>query len=108
MQKFAKSIIEVGDNLQRATETVKVDNKEELKTNAALKQLFEGVELTESTLLKCFQQFGIEKIVPSIEKGEKFDPNFHEAMFQMDSQEPKDTVVHVMQNGWKIKDRVSK
>ncbi len=79
--KFARSVAEVADNLQRATESVK---EEDLAKNEQLKLLYEGVKMTDSTLLKIFKEYGITKYDPM---GEKFDPNFHEAMFQVESEE---------------------
>ena len=56
--------------------------EEDLKTNDALKSLYDGVQLTEASLLKCFKEYKIEKDNPL---NEKFNPNLHEAMFQVDS-----------------------
>ncbi|CAD7970114.1 unnamed protein product [Amoebophrya sp. A25] len=104
ISKFAKDMVEVADNLQRALESVPAaDASVDRNAEEDLTKLSEGVKLTDDILLKTFAKYGIEKIQPM---GEKFNPNFHEAMFQLDSEEPKDTVVSVMQNGWKIKDRM--
>ena len=118
ISKFAQSVVEVADNLERALDTVEraahgdekasaAENQkvkdEKLAKNPDLKALYDGVKITDETLLKLLKQNGIEKMFPL---GEKFDPNLHDAMFQMDSDKPKDTIVHVMQNGWKIKDRM--
>jgi len=125
ISKFAGTLVEVADNMQRATETL-TGTKEAPKKfegiegegakavekylakaeNAELKSVYEGVTITEASLLKAFKGAGIEKMGEQEILNKKFDPNFHEAMFQMDSDQPKDTVVHVMQNGWKIKDRM--
>eukprot|EP00392_Amoebophrya_sp_AT5.2_P014696 g14857.t1 len=103
ISKFAKDIVEVADNLQRALEGAVTSEGAQLESNTELKKLYEGVKLTDNIMLKTFEKYGIQKLFPM---KEKFDPNFHEAMFQLDSEEPKDTVVHVMQNGWKLKDRM--
>ncbi|CAD7944555.1 unnamed protein product [Amoebophrya sp. A120] len=116
ISKFAKDIVEVADNLQRALETVPEQGDAGSATASttdggstptsaeeSLKKLYEGVKLTDDILLKTLEKYGIAKLNPM---NEKFDPNFHEAMFQLDSEQPKDTVVHVMQNGWKLKDRM--
>merc|ERR1712085_62507 len=98
IQKFAKNIVEVADNLSRALETV---DESKLDSNEELKSLHTGVKLTDDELLKALKQYDISKINPM---GEKFDPKWHEAMFQVDSPEPKDTIVHLMQPGWRIKE----
>jgi len=116
INKFAKSMTEVADNLHRALEgNVNPSNmaeKSDEEVKEAFKQLHEGLKLTDDILMKNFSQYNIEKISPELpaegssEGGEMFDPKLHEAMFTLDSETPKDTIVHLMQPGWKIKDRV--
>jgi molecular chaperone GrpE len=98
--KFAKSIVEVADNLERAKDTV---SDQEIEKNNAFKNFYDGVKLTDDSLQQILAQNDISRIDPM---GEMFDPKYHEAMFQMDSDEPKDTIVHLMQPGWRIKDRL--
>jgi molecular chaperone GrpE len=90
---------------QRALETVeksKLDEGAQVEVKD-LKSLYDGVKLTDDILMKTLNQFNITRLSPM---GEKFDPKLHEAMFQLDSDKPKDEIVHLMQPGWKIKDRL--
>lgn len=59
--------------------------KEDVETNPQIKSLHEGVEMTRTVLEKVFTKHGLKKLSP---EGEKFDPNMHEAVFQV----PKDQV----------------
>ncbi len=64
----------------------------------------DGVELTERELLKVLEKHGIKRLDP---QGQKFDPNLHQAMFEVpDPSVPAGTVVQVMQAGYMIGDRV--
>lgn len=97
ISKFAKDLIEIPDNLERAIE---VSKDLEGKNN----QLYEGVKATRNILLKVLNKYGIQQINP---KGEKFDPNIHEALF--DYEDPKavpGTVGQVLTVGYMISDRV--
>ena len=78
IQGFSKDLLEVADVLEKATECVPT---EDLDKSASLKTLFEGLQLTESQLIKVFDKNGVKKISPL---GEKFDPHFHEALFQQE------------------------
>ena len=68
------------------------------------RRLLDGVELTERELLKVLEKHGVKKLEPA---GEKFDPNFHQAMYEVpDASVPAGTVVQVVQAGYTIGDRV--
>ncbi|MDP2699202.1 nucleotide exchange factor GrpE [Thalassospira sp.] len=98
--KFARDLLDVGDNLRRALDAVGSD----IGDNPAFKTLIEGVEMTEKTLLKAFEQNGIEKLEPL---GEKLDPNHHQAVFEMPNPAyPDGHVAQVMQAGYVIKGRL--
>ncbi|XP_056637899.1 grpE protein homolog, mitochondrial [Diorhabda sublineata] len=102
IQNFCKDLLDVADVLSKATETVP---KEELNNNNPhLKSLYEGLCMTESQLMNVFKRHGLEKVNPL---NEKFNPNFHEALFQqeVDGKEPG-TVVIVSKIGYKLQDRV--
>ncbi|CAH1175594.1 unnamed protein product [Phaedon cochleariae] len=102
IQGFCKDLLDVADVLSKATETVP---KEEITDkNPHLKSLYEGLIMTESQLKSVFKRHGLEPVNPI---NEKFDPNFHEALFQMDAPN-KDSgiVVVVSKTGYKLKDRV--
>lgn len=97
---FARDMLAIGDNLSRAVESI--PEGEELPDS--IKTLIEGVEMTDRELHNIFERHGINKIDP---KGEVFDHNHHQAMFEAESDEhPHGTVMQVMQIGYKIKDRL--
>ena len=97
---FARDILGVSDNLRRAIEHVDDGDKEQ----SGLKSLIEGVEMTERELQNVLEKNGVKRISP---EGEKFDPNFHQAMFEIPNTEvPNNTVVQVVQVGYVIGERV--
>lgn len=99
---FARDLLAVGDNLQRAIQAVPAEKRESGSDD--FKALIEGVELTERELLKAMTNAGVNKFNP---EGEKFDPNFHQAMFEMPNPEvPNNSVAQVVQEGYKIGERV--
>jgi molecular chaperone GrpE len=98
---FARDLVGVADNIQRALDAVR-DSGVVLEGPA--KALVDGVELTERELLKVLEKNGVKKFDP---KGEKFDPNLHQAMFEVpDARVPSGSVVQVIQPGYAIGDRV--
>lgn len=98
---FARDMLTVSDNLRRALEAVPEEIRE---SDPSLKTLVEGVEMTERGMLASLERHGVKKIDP---EGEKFDPNFHQAMFEVpDSGKPANTVVQVVQTGYVIGERV--
>lgn len=98
--KFAREILEVGDNLRRALEAA----GDTSDADPAMKTLVDGVEMTEKVLLKALEKNGIEKLEPL---GEKLDPNKHQAVFEMPHPEyPDGHVAQVMQAGYVLKDRL--
>ncbi|GAK70583.1 nucleotide exchange factor GrpE [Agrobacterium rubi] len=99
---FARDMLAVSDNLRRALDTI----PEELKTNseAGIAGLIEGVDMTERSMLSALERHGVRKMDA---EGEKFDPNFHQAMFEIpNTAVPNNTVVQVVQAGFTIGDRV--
>lgn len=99
---FARDVLTVADNMQRALQALDDELRE--KSDASVKALLDGVELTERELLKALERNGIKKIEPL---GEKFDPNFHQAMYEVpDASVPAGNVVQVVQPGYIIGDRV--
>lgn len=98
--KFAADMLTVADNVRRAIESVPADRRD----GEAVKPFLEGVELTERDLLNTLERHGIRKVEP---KGERFDPNRHQAMFEVeDPSVPAGTVLQVMQAGYVIGERV--
>lgn len=99
---FARDVLSVGDNLARALAAVPAEVR--ANADAQIAALFEGVEMTEREFLKTLEKHGVRKVEPN---GERFDPNFHQAMFEVPNPEvPSGTVVQVVQAGYKIGDRV--
>ena len=102
ISNFAKEILTVLDNLQRALASVKA--KEVKEKSDGLSQLFEGIELTEKQIISTFEKFKIEQIKSL---GEQFDPNIHQAMFEIEKNDQEaGTVAEVVQEGYKIGDRL--
>jgi len=99
---FARDVLAVADNMQRALDTMGPELRE--NSDAKVKSLIEGVELTERELLKVLERHGVKKFSP---EGEKFDPNVHQAMFELEHPElPPGHVAQVMQAGYMLGDRV--
>jgi molecular chaperone GrpE len=99
---FARDVLDIADNLQRALDAVPAEAK--ANADAGLKGLIDGVELTERSLLNALEKHGVKKFDPS---GEKFDPNFQQAMYEVpDPSVPAGTVVQVVQAGYMIGERV--
>ena len=97
---LAREILSVADNLRRALEAMPAEQA----PNDATRNLLTGVEATERELLSIFERRGIKRIDPM---GERFDPNFHQAMFEVPSSgQAPGTVVQVLQPGYIIHDRL--
>jgi len=98
---FAKSLLDAADNLRRAIDAVPA---EAVEADAALKTLVDGVAATERQLLAAFERHGVTRIEPV---GEVFDPNFHQAMFELPGTgKPSGTVVQVVQPGYVLQGRL--
>ena len=99
---FARDILAVADNMDRALQALDVELRE--KADAGIKALLDGVELTERELHKALEKHGVRKFEPV---GEKFDPNLHQAMFEIpDPTLPAGTVAQVVQPGYMIGERM--
>lgn len=102
ISNFARDILGVADNLQRALLVITPEQRAE--AGATLQSLIEGVELTDKEMVATMERHGVTKLDP---KGEKFDPNFHQAMFEMPNPDvPNNTVMEVVQPGFKIGERM--
>jgi molecular chaperone GrpE len=102
VSNFARDIVAVADNLARSVSAV--DPAQRAQADTGLKALLDGVELTERELLKVLEKHGVRKFDPM---GQKFDPNLHQAMFELpDPSRPAGTVAQVMQPGYLLGDRV--
>lgn len=101
---FARDMLNVADNIHRALASARDADGAEGADSPAVKALIEGVELTERDLVATLGRHGVKLLMP---KGQKFDPNFHQAMFEVPTDEvPNGTVVEVVQSGYAIGDRV--
>jgi molecular chaperone GrpE len=93
IESFATDLLAVKDSLEA---TLAADS-------ASLESLKEGVDLTLKQLGAVFQKFKLTEINPL---GEKFDPHQHQAITMLESEQPANTVVHVLQKGYQLQDRV--
>lgn len=92
--KFAKDILSVADNMRRALESAPKEGADD----ETLKNLIVGVEATERELLNVFERYGIVRVDP---KGQRFDPNLHQAMFEIeDASVAAGTVLQVVAAGY--------
>ena len=99
---FARDMLSVADNARRGIESIPADAL--ATADGPFKALVEGVELIERDLLKTLERHGIKKLEPH---GQKFDPNLHQAMFEVDDASvASGTVTQVVQAGFVIGDRV--
>jgi molecular chaperone GrpE len=99
---FARDVLDIADNLQRALDALPYETRAD--ADPGLKALIEGVELTERSLLNALEKNGVKKFDPA---GEKFDPNFQQAMYEVpDPTVPSGTVMQVVQSGYMIGDRI--
>ena len=99
---FARDVLGIADNMQRALDAA----RQELggSTDPGVKTLLEGVELTERELLKALERNGVKRFDPH---GEKFDPNLHQAMYEVpDASVPYGMVMQVIQPGYMIGERI--
>ncbi len=99
---FAKESLAILDNLQRAKDAIKSD--ENLKNNKDLDKFLENINIIEKDLVSIFEKNKIKKI-ESNEK--KFDPNFHQAMSEIeDNDKDVGTILHEIQAGYMLGDRL--
>ncbi len=102
MMRFARDMLAVADNLGRALAALPEESRADLPDG--ISALLEGVAATERDLLAIFER---HQIVPIAPMGEKFDPNFHEAMFEAPGTgQPAGTVIEVIEAGYRIGERL--
>jgi molecular chaperone GrpE len=98
---FARELLAVADSLSRAVDAVSLEERE--AADEVTRNLLAGVDMTERELQNVFGKHGIRRIQPM---GEKFDPHYHQAMFEVpSSSEAPGTVVEVVQDGYAIGER---
>jgi len=101
ISKFAREVLAVGDNLQRATAAVPPGAAD---ADPALKALIDGVGLTEREFLNVLERNGVRRIDP---EGQPFNPHQHQAMIEIDQPDvAPGTIVQVYQPGYVLEDRV--
>ena len=99
---FARDMLIVADNLRRALASVPESQGEQAESPC--KVLAEGIEVTERDFLSRLDKYGVKKLDPL---GTKFDPNLHEALFEVPNETaPNGTVVQIVEEGYAIGDRV--
>lgn len=97
---FAKDLLSAADNLRRALESMPESEAKDERTRS----LLAGVAATEREVLGVFERHGIKRIDP---KGEGFDHNFHQAIFEAERpDQPSGSVVEVLQPGYVLHDRL--
>ena len=102
ISNFARDVLTVGDSLTRALQAIPPEARE--TADDTLKSLLEGVEMTERELNNVLSRHGVKIDEP---KGAKFDPNVHQAIFEVEDPElPSGTITEVVQAGYVIGDRV--
>lgn len=100
IQKFARDLLGVADNLSRALQHAPRDD-----ASAAVKNLIVGLDMTEKELNQAFERNGLKKVEPGA--GEKFDPHFHQAMMEQNAPTlPAGSVIMVMQPGYELMGRI--
>ncbi len=98
-EHLIKELLETVDNLERA-----LAHPQGSEEGVDAKTLLEGVELTHRSLMRALEKFGIQAVKAD---GERFDPQVHEAVRQVPTEEdPPGTVVAVYQKGYLLKDRL--
>ncbi len=99
---FARESLSLLDNIDRATDSFR--NDEKLKNNKDLEKIIDGIEVVKNDLISIFKKNGIIAIDC---KNKKFDPNFHQAMLEVeDNTKETGTVVQEIQKGYMMKDRL--
>ncbi len=101
-EKFAKSMLDVADNLERALQAIPTDKKDD-KEDPVLNNLAQGIVLTEKNLQKIFLQYNIVKYGTI---GDAFNPDLHDALFNIpDANKTPNTIGQILKSGYKLKDR---
>lgn len=101
IEKFARDLLSVSDNMARALEALPEDEREALTEGG--KGLLGGIEMTQKELHTVLTRHGVTAI--EAEPGAAFDPNLHQAVANIPSEHPNGTIASLFQAGWKIGDR---
>ncbi len=102
VSKFAKDLLDVADNFRRALDSIPQEQKD--SEDPMLKNLIIGIEASERSMLSVFERHGISKLEP---KDGKFDPNFHEVMFEAEdpSKNPGE-IIQLIEPGYMLHERL--
>jgi molecular chaperone GrpE len=99
---FARDVLAVADNMHRALSTI--DEAQRAASDPTVNAMIEGIELTERELMKSLEKNGVKQFTP---QGEKFDPNLHQAMYEVPNADvPPGHVAQVIQSGYMIGERM--
>ena len=99
IQKFARDLLGVADNLERALQHLPEE------TEGPVKNLVVGLQMTEKELQSVFERNGLKRVEPA--RGEKFDPHLHQAMMEQPAEDvPAGSVLQVMQSGYELMGRI--
>jgi len=101
VEKFARDLLNVSDNLSRALAALPADVRAKLPEAARV--ALEGVELTQKELVTVLARHGVTAIDAA--PGAAFDPALHQAVTQIPSPHPAGSVAELFQSGWRIGDR---
>jgi molecular chaperone GrpE len=101
IEKFAGDLLSVSDNLSRALAALTDEDRAAL--SEAGRNLFEGIEMTEKELHTALARHGVTVIAAL--PGDTFDPNLHQAVANIPSDQPNGTIASCFQPGWKIGER---
>jgi len=102
IEKFARDLLSVSDNMARALEALPEPEREGLTEGG--KGLLSGIEMTQKELHTVLTRHGVTEI--EAEPGAAFDPNLHQAVANIPSEHPNGTIASLFQGGWRIGDRV--
>ncbi len=101
LERFVEALLPVRDSLELGLQAARQDHSD---VAALLDKLVEGTELTLKLLTQALEKFGVKEVCP--EPGTPFDPQLHEAMATQESDRPANTILHVVQKGYRLHDRL--
>ena len=101
INRFAQDLLSVSDNLSRALMALPAEDRDTL--SEAGRNLLGGIEMTEKELHSVLARNGVTAIDAA--PGASFDPNLHQAVSQIPSDQPSGTIAQTFQTGWRIGDR---
>lgn len=100
IDRFARDLLTVADNLGRALDSLTPEMK--LAADENMRTVLDGVAMTENAMLEVFGRHGLKRVG---QKGDKFDPNLHQAVTQIPSDAPAGAIADVFQSGYVLGER---